>query len=491
MKRSLRFYAYVYAAVISAVIVLSAAIVLSAVVHYFRSHSEQELARSLADKARVAGQLVAFYRGVAARISQEPETMDLLLFPDASRAELWSASIRRRLPGVVAVALFTDEGKILGDAPSQRVGPDCLADMQAFTTGKRLPGTPVHRTIPSLAHFDIVQPIADSDRRLGLLFLSVATSALKANLDEVTTANEAVTLVDGQGVPIVTTGRALTRENVLSQSITVLGTDWTLRYRVIRDPLGDVYFSFAGVTGITILIVGATIVILVSLAVRWLTGDLNAIQRKLQALGNGEPPTTDLTVRLRETEAMLPALDRIADAIHRRQQQLETLSETDELTGLLNRRAFESQFSHYAGLAQRGTAVALGLIDIDYFKPINDEYGHATGDAVLRHLAGVLRESVRASDLVARFGGDEFVVLLVDIDSSGLTDWFVRLRTRFQTQTSTDVPAERLSLSGGFFVLDHERDWLLSTAMTHADEALYAAKGAGRGQCQLYGQDSN
>jgi len=490
MKRPLRFYAFIFAGVFSALIVLSATVVLLQVIHHIDQHDEQELTHTLADKARVASQLVRFYRGVTERIAREPETVEHLLFRDPARAEQWSASIRRRLPGVIGVALFTDDGGILGDAPAQRVGPECLADMGKLAAGAPLPGPPVHRTVPSLAHFDIVWPVTDQDRRIGLLFLGVSNAMLKTHLEEITAVNEAVTLVDAQGVVIATTGRTLSGDNVLTQSVAVPDTDWTLRYRVMEEPLQEVYFSFASATAITVLVIAGAMVALVSLAVRRLTGDLQTIQRKLQTLGDRAAPadTTD-TVYLRETEAMLPALDRIAGVIHQRQQQLEALSETDDLTGLPNRRAFESQFGHYTGLAQRGTAVVLGLIDIDYFKPINDEFGHVTGDEVLRRLAKALQSSVRASDFVARVGGDEFVVVLVDIETGGLADWFIRLRTRFQSNPPANIPAERLSLSGGFLPLDTEHALPLSTALTRADEALYTAKGAGRGQCRIYGSE--
>jgi diguanylate cyclase (GGDEF)-like protein len=93
---------------------------------------------------------------------------------------------------------------------------------------------------------------------------------------------------------------------------------------------------------------------------------------------------------------------------------LEQISTTDELTGILNRRGFEEEFRRVLARARRqGEEGVLVYVDLDGFKPVNDRFGHAAGDEVLRRVAGILVESVRGSDSVARIGGDEFCVLLV------------------------------------------------------------------------------
>ncbi len=97
----------------------------------------------------------------------------------------------------------------------------------------------------------------------------------------------------------------------------------------------------------------------------------------------------------------------------RRVAELERLSVTDELTGLLNRRGFEDRLQSEMATARRvGEGGVLIFIDLDDFKPINDSFGHAAGDEVLRQAAGLLRANVRESDCVGRLGGDEFVVLM-------------------------------------------------------------------------------
>jgi GGDEF domain-containing protein len=99
---------------------------------------------------------------------------------------------------------------------------------------------------------------------------------------------------------------------------------------------------------------------------------------------------------------------------------LEGLSMTDELTGLLNRRGFAGQLGRALAAARRsGPHGALLICDLDGFKAVNDQHGHAMGDAVLRHVTQLLMQHVRRTDAVARLGGDEFALLLVGASDAG------------------------------------------------------------------------
>jgi diguanylate cyclase (GGDEF)-like protein len=149
----------------------------------------------------------------------------------------------------------------------------------------------------------------------------------------------------------------------------------------------------------------------------------------------------------------------------------------DALTGLLNRRGFDERASVEVALASRNsTPLAIVSLDIDNFKLINDEWGHEAGDRVLARLGDVFRAESRAGDLVARMGGEEFVVLLVDAELAAATDYAERVRAAFAADSPDGLP--RVTLSAG--VASAVAPPSIEPLIQGADSRLYAAKRAGR-----------
>jgi diguanylate cyclase (GGDEF)-like protein len=159
---------------------------------------------------------------------------------------------------------------------------------------------------------------------------------------------------------------------------------------------------------------------------------------------------------------------------------LERLTEearTDALTGLLNRRGFEERAIPELAHARRdGTPIAVATVDIDYFKQVNDEWGHEIGDRVLRCLGRLLAEHTRDIDVLARFGGEEFVVLLPGCSSSSAESFARSIRSSLIANRTPDLPAVRASIGVCALVAPPNIQMLLSGA----DSALYQAKRAGR-----------
>ena len=166
--------------------------------------------------------------------------------------------------------------------------------------------------------------------------------------------------------------------------------------------------------------------------------------------------------------------------VERGERELEQLSTTDVLTKLLNRRHFESAFKKELAKARRfGSPVSIAFIDIDYFKKINDTYGHGVGDMVIKHISSVMQRNMREGNILARFGGDEFVVLFPNTNTHEAVEAMERVRKALASTPCMHDGAElQVTISVGVGEVDVNES--LIDANKRADDALYAAKQAGR-----------
>lgn len=167
--------------------------------------------------------------------------------------------------------------------------------------------------------------------------------------------------------------------------------------------------------------------------------------------------------------------------------RLEVLAHTDPLTQVLNRRALTVRLASEMERARRyDSVITFLMIDLDHFKRVNDTKGHLVGDDVLREIAALLSESIRSVDLVARFGGEEFVVVLPETGLQGATIFAERTRERIEnTQFVTAHGGVRLTVSIGVANFPAPDVDSVDDLFARADEALYRAKAAGRNKvCQ-------
>jgi len=200
---------------------------------------------------------------------------------------------------------------------------------------------------------------------------------------------------------------------------------------------------------------------------------------------DGTPVEVAMTVSpLRDASGHIAGTSTIArDITERKRIEAHTraLAVTDELTGLHNRRGFTAIAEQQLKLARRSRApLHIGFIDMDGMKAINDQFGHAVGDEALKDTAALLRASFRDSDVLARVGGDEFLVLAVDADDKTMERIQERL---FASLAKANQEAHRpyaLSLSLGVVACDVESGTTLDQMIEEADRRMYEAKGQKR-----------
>jgi diguanylate cyclase (GGDEF)-like protein len=166
--------------------------------------------------------------------------------------------------------------------------------------------------------------------------------------------------------------------------------------------------------------------------------------------------------------------------------QLRYIADHDALTGLLDRRRFRSELDQYVSFSARyGGQGAVMIIDIDGLKTVNDSHGHHAGDQLIRRVAGIMRERVRTTDIVARLSGDEFAVLMPQTDTTGALHLGEDLRAQVAESVSPD-PDVVATISVGITMFGGERGIGAEAVLLAADQAMYRAKEDGRNQIALF-----
>ena len=249
------------------------------------------------------------------------------------------------------------------------------------------------------------------------------------------------------------------------------------------------------VFSVALTLLGALIVVMMSLALRRLLfAPLMMARAQIAAITNGDlSEPKPMSLQSPEMQEMFQGLSSLRDEQRFRREleadqrrmadQLRRLSETDMLTGLLNRRALEEAASTRLRQAdETGEEVGLILFDIDHFKTINDARGHAAGDAVLQAVATGLRRCLPRDAVFARFGGEEFVVVLWGDAAGAITTVADRLRVSLRQLDIATVPGQRVTASFGVVVRESGSTLDLGAMLTVADHRLYIAKRNGRDQ---------
>lgn len=189
----------------------------------------------------------------------------------------------------------------------------------------------------------------------------------------------------------------------------------------------------------------------------------------------------ELEQKVHERTEQLEASNRTLATLNRR---LKLLNVLDPLTKVFNRRYLEMQLEHYfSRLYRYNTPFAVIMMDIDFFKKVNDEYGHAAGDEVLKAFARMLRHAVRKGDVPARFGGEEFTVLSAyeSVDELQLLAERIR-QSASELRVLCDGREISFTVSVGVFAAPHANDLSEHQCLQMADSALYRAKDGGRNQ---------
>lgn len=246
--------------------------------------------------------------------------------------------------------------------------------------------------------------------------------------------------------------------------------------------------------GASLFLAGIAVLVLLRLTSVYKTAlfrPMQSVQAQIAAIAGGDLSEGNHEDRVApEVKKMFEELDFLREQLRQKgemenqqralAEQLRTLSETDALTGVFNRRALEKAVRSILTGEEQCQSLGVMIVDIDHFKSINDRFGHAMGDIALQKTAGLLRSALRKDDILARYGGEEFVVVLQNVSHATATATADRLRRLIEAQT---IDAQSgLSLTASFGVVWQEARTINSwdELIAIADDRLYEAKRAGR-----------
>jgi diguanylate cyclase (GGDEF)-like protein len=384
-------------------------------------------------------------------------------------------------------------------APDARLSQD--ADWPFLTASNRaflqhalqrriapLPQYHANGTIPP--HIDFAQPLLDTvnGRHLGILYVSVDASWLLQHLRR---------LLDGRArVQLIEIPDRTNPSRLINQVGAVPPSHIT---RVTDSNLGIAYWPAPG-GGVptarhqrALLVTGATLAAILTLIIWLIERRLGrAIQHDIRSVASmirdlrEDKIRLRYTIRLQEFKNLLSYINKSGGKLLRERRKLQDLGLTDHLTKLSNRRALEMKIEELYVQARVGIASSVLLIDLDYFKQVNDRHGHDAGDVLISKFGRALKQAVRHSDVVARLGGDEFCVIFPYTNIQYADELAHRVREQVPRQVEIKPGIKhQISWTGGLAVMS-QYDKKADDALWRADKALLQAKNAGRNRTWVY-----
>ncbi len=191
-----------------------------------------------------------------------------------------------------------------------------------------------------------------------------------------------------------------------------------------------------------------------------------------------------------EIQQRTSKLEKALDELHKLKNHFESISMLDQLTGLYNRRYFYDQVELAIANSRRyGQPLCVLILDLDNFKKVNDDYGHQFGDIVLKDVSRALMDQVRDTDILVRFGGEEFVVIFTNTDCHNGAIFSERIRKEVESLVFQEQKSFSQTVSIGLCCVNNDNDLIIENLIHNADTALYKAKEQGRNKVITYSEN--
>ncbi len=446
-----------------------------------------------------------------------------------AQMKLYLGSVQKRLEPLLELTLFDAGGHVVASSsptPAPIVVPTDWPN-SAITEGA-IVEAPRWNSARATATLAVAVPVLSMHNELlGALSAVLDLGSVRARLqDQVHMSSTEVILLASDGAPLIGTRTAANAliplgEERLEHLRAHLGEAVSLqghhRHEVVavaavpaslpvivvaEKDRAEIFAQWLGLLKVFVLLTAA-LTLLVGLVAYWMgrsiVTPLNSLIAAAGAIARGDlgvqlrdAPVGEIgqltrvfnlmTDRLQRSRAEVMAANQ---ALQTQNQLLENLAVTDSLTGLYNRKKLDDILAEqFARFRRNHRPFAVLMLDLDYFKSINDKYGHVAGDQVLADVAAILKQSIRSIDYAARYGGEEFVLVLAETAFDAAIDIAERIRSVVENRP-TDASAERISITVSLGVArSREEDAGPEQALARADEALYQAKRSGRNRVE-------
>lgn len=456
--------------------------------HHISQMRGEEHVRTLQHAASDIGRTLDFYQTLADKMAAQPVVIDLLQFPDREKIQRWANTMQSLMPESIGFMLFDMNGKVLGIESELRLSEQCLLDVQRRFNNQPIGHPPVHYRIERLAHYDIVAPVQLQGENIGLLFVSFSLQTIKALLDEFAVDNHRYRVTTPEGYDVAHSGQIDNGRSMRIFSQSIDNSDWVIELAVIDEDNRGLLTSVF-ITGLlTFTLISLVLYFSMKRISRVVIADFEMLSRIMKNIREGEfDPEKVRNVSLKEARDVLGFIKNTALELNTYQQKLKHEGSTDELTGLANRRVLNTEIERYIDNSQQFNNKYLVILDLDYFKQINDCYGHDVGDHVLKLLSEILMKHSRAGDVCTRSGGDEFILLLDNYTADQVNAWYKRISNdmlrevlRYNADNQLDI---KFGISAGVTLIRGDDN--KSTVLKRADEALYTVKARGRGSIEF------
>jgi len=474
---SVKLIAYVSAVIIIALFLSITATNLFLTKTYYQDGEDNGLNQRLSDKARALESQMTFFQQVVNHVASQPTTQDILENKDEASAQAWAQQMRRFLPQAMGVALLTNSGQIMGAPADLQLGPQSLTDLAKLSQGESVKKPPVHRLTAATSHFDLIAPVLDeTDSPLGMVFISFGLKTLNPVLHGNTSSGQKLILRDGNNNIITQDDRLGDPDTTQQREITLNNSDWQLSLIENADRSLPSFLSLTIFNASALLLTIGIIAFMVRYALCSLGTDFTQIKTLLKKLADGEPVTEKFdTPLLRETAEILPVITHIQRGINKNQQLLKTRQLTNEITGLPNRRQFDTEFARAYGFARRGTPVCVVRLHVQGL----DKLDATQTTHVLKLLGTTLREHARKVDHIAHIDKDQFALLMFGMTPEGATPCLERLHTSFLGKQSKHpaIPNSLIcSLYCGYTMIHPLRDNSAAAVLKRTETALSTAQ---------------